>query len=113
MHARRAGWPTIDFRQLDLRGAQMRSWLIEGEVGRPFDLSGCRFDGADLHDGAFRHVRLDRASFADSRLARSNFLRCAIGGANFQRAEIIAAIFRNSTLETARGRMRTATGRNG
>mgnify|MGYP000884942203 FL=1 len=81
LRARRAGWTTIDFRQLDL--------------------SGCRFDGAELRDGAFRHVRLDRASFADSRLARSSFLRCAIGGANFQRAEITAAIFRNSTLENS------------
>jgi len=101
LQARRAGWPTPILRQMDLRGAQLRSWVIAGERDKPLDLSHGRFDGADLRDAAFRNVILASTNFAKAQLGRSNFLDCSAGSANFQQTEVTATLFRHCKLETS------------
>jgi len=102
LRTRDARLPAISLRGMDLRGARLRSWVLAGQPGALIDLTGARFDGADLRDAVFRHGLLDTASYVSAQLDRANLLDCRLEGADFSGAAITACIFRNSRLAGSR-----------
>ena len=101
LRAREGGWPAPLIRGIDLRGAQLRSWMLAGAEDEPLDLTAACFDGADLCDTTFHWATLDRAGFAGATLSRANLLQCSARHAVFEGAELTAAIFRDCKLDDA------------
>ena len=99
LRAGEGGWPQPVLRGMDMRGARLRSWILAGAIGRPLDLTGTHFEGADLRDCTFRLALLDEAAFARADLSRATLLDCSARAASFAAADLTATVFRDCRLD--------------
>ncbi len=102
-HAYEGGLPSPSVVGIDLSGAALKGWHFGCRVEPPYvdapaqprlDLTGARFDGANLRRSRFWYVRLDGASFANCRAAQAEWLDCTSTGANWSNAELAGSVTR-------------------
>jgi uncharacterized protein YjbI with pentapeptide repeats len=107
LRARRAGWPTPALRGIQLQGASLRNWVIDGRPAdgtagpRLLDLGEADFTGADCRDTVFASIRAEKAVFDRARLDRAEFHDCVCVGASWRGADCTATIWRGTQLSGA------------
>jgi hypothetical protein len=90
--ATRAGWPGPIPGLVNLSGAELDGWVIEGAgPDAPPGLRGARFDGASLAGARFRHVELSSASFHAARLAHAEFVDVSAAELDLSSATLTAS----------------------
>ncbi|MGW4365447.1 eIF2A-related protein [Nocardia takedensis] len=93
LRALRRGHPSPQLSGIDLSGANLRGWTLDGTEQRLFSLSGARLVGADLQDTEWNFVDLsgadltraqaDRAAMHQSRLNHARMVETSLTGTIF------------------------------
>lgn len=95
------GWENMraDFSNYDLSLVDFTNLVPEiSTVKAPIDLTGAKFDGADLSHTNFMYAKLDECSFAHADLTDANLSGSNLSGSNFSYARLTNANLVNALM---------------
>lgn len=101
LRARDRHWPTPILHGIDLRGADLRGWRIDGGAAR-LDLGPAILTGCDLRGATLSGLGLAGADAQGARLDHATLIDCRLDAARFDGASLTATIFRRCRLAGAR-----------
>ncbi len=86
-----------------LTGAQLRGWQFGVKAAQKdaplLPMQGVLWNGADLREVSFRHVRLDRADMTGACLDRAAFDHCSLDQSKWSGAHLVGTAFRHCRLK--------------
>ncbi|MDR1229420.1 MAG: PQQ-binding-like beta-propeller repeat protein [Azoarcus sp.] len=91
--ARDKGWPQPSLCGIDLSGADLQDFRLDGGQGAPLDLRGGNFSEANLRRTQFSGIDLQDCRFRNAALEQACFWDCAADRTNWEGAHCSGAIW--------------------